>query len=304
MRKSRSKTISGMPRSDVSTSDTSLSAGHPEGGHPLPGQPPYTRGIHEEMYKTKLWTMRQYAGYSSAQQTNERFRLLLDEGQTGLSVAFDLPTQLGLDSDRPNALGEVGKVGVAIDSIQDMRVLFNSIDLDSVSTSMTINAPATTLLAMYVAIADEQGVSRSAIRGTVQNDILKEYIARGLYIYPPNHSMRLTTDLMEWCKDNAPKWNTISVSGYHMREAGCTAIEEVGLTLSNALQYTRTAIDSGLGIDDFAPRMSFFFSSHNDILEEVAKFRAARKLWYQLVKQEFGPEKKKSSQLRFHTQTL
>ncbi len=303
MRKSRSKTMSGMPRSDVSTSDTSLSAGHPEDGHPLPGQPPYTRGIHEEMYKTKLWTMRQYAGYSTAQQTNERFRLLLDEGQTGLSVAFDLPTQLGLDSDHPNALGEVGKVGVAIDSIRDMRVLFNSIDLDSVSTSMTINAPATTLLAMYVAIADEQGVSRSAIRGTVQNDILKEYIARGLYIYPPNHSMRLTTDLMEWCKDNAPKWNTISVSGYHMREAGCTAIEEVGLTLSNALQYTRTAIDSGLEIDDFAPRMSFFFSSHNDIMEEVAKFRAARKLWYQLVNQEFGPEKKKSSQLRFHTQT-
>ena len=271
MRKSRSKTMSGMPRSDVSTSDTSLSAGHPEDGHPLPGQPPYTRGIHEEMYKTKLWTMRQYAGYSTAQQTNERFRLLLDEGQTGLSVAFDLPTQLGLDSDHPNALGEVGKVGVAIDSIRDMRVLFNSIDLDSVSTSMTINAPATTLLAMYVAIADEQGVSRSAIRGTVQNDILKEYIARGLYIYPPNHSMRLTTDLMEWCKDNAPKWNTISVSGYHMREAGCTAIEEVGLTLSNALQYTRTAIDSGLGIDDFAPRMSFFFSSHNDIMEEIGR---------------------------------
>ena len=224
-----------MPRSDVSTSDTSMSAGHPEGGHPLPGQPPYTRGIHEEMYKTKLWTIRQYAGYSTAQQTNNRFRLLLDEGQTGLSVAFDLPTQLGLDSDHPNALGEVGKVGVAIDSITDMRVLFNSIALDSVSTSMTINAPATTLLAMYVAIAEEQGVSRSAIRGTVQNDILKEYIARGLYIYPPNHSMRLTTDLMEWCKDNAPKWNTISVSGYHMREAGCTAIEEVGLTLSLSL---------------------------------------------------------------------
>ena len=303
MRKSRSKTMSGMPRSDVSTSDTSQSAGHPEDGHPLPGQPPYTRGIHEEMYKTKLWTMRQYAGYSTARQTNERFRLLLDEGQTGLSVAFDLPTQLGLDSDHPNALGEVGKVGVAIDSIQDMRALFNSIDLGSVSSSMTINAPATTLLAMYVAIADEQGVDRSSIRGTVQNDILKEYIARGLYIYPPNHSMRLTTDLMEWCKDNAPKWNTISVSGYHMREAGCTAIEEIALTLSNALQYARTAVEAGLAIDDFAPRMSFFFSSHNDILEEVAKFRAARKLWYNLVNQEFGPENMRSSQLRYHTQT-
>ena len=303
MRESRSKTMSGLPRSDVPTSDGALSAGHPEEGHPLPGQPPYTRGIHAEMYKRKLWTMRQYAGYSTAQETNERFRMLLDEGQTGLSVAFDLPTQLGLDSDHLTSLGEVGKVGVAIDTIEDMRALFDSIDLSAVSTSMTINAPATTLLAMYVAVADDQGVERSAIRGTVQNDILKEYIARGLYIYPPSHSMRLTTDLMEWCKDNAPNWNTISVSGYHMREAGCTAVEEVGLTLSNALQYARTAIDAGLFIDDFAPRMSFFFSSHNDLLEEVAKFRAARGLWYELVNQEFNPEHTRSSQLRFHTQT-
>jgi len=247
--------------------------------------------------------MRQYAGFSSSRETNKRFRLLLDQGQTGLSVAFDLPTQLGLDSDHPRSLGEVGKVGVPVDTIDDMRMLFDSIDLSSVSTSMTINAPATAILAMYVAVGDEQGVSRDQLRGTVQNDILKEYIARGLYIYPPKQSMRLTTDLIDWCLENTPRWNTISISGYHMREAGCTAVEEVALTLSNALQYTRNAVDAGLKVDDFAPRMSFFFSSHNDIIEEVAKFRAARSLWYELMQAEFKPSNPRSSQLRFHTQT-
>ena len=303
MRKSRSKTMSGMDRSDLPSNDAARNAGHPTEGHPKPGEPPYTRGIHSDMYKSRLWTMRQYAGFSSASETNERFRMLLDEGQTGLSVAFDLPTQLGMDSDHPHSLGEVGKVGVPIDTIEDMRILFNSIDLSQVSTSMTINAPATAILAMYVAVGDEQGISRGQLRGTVQNDILKEYIARGLYIYPPEQSMRLTTDLMEWCLANAPQWNTISISGYHMREAGCTAVEEVALTLSNGLQYTRKAVDVGLKIDDFAPRMSFFFSSHNDIIEEVAKFRAARSLWYELMQAEFTPSNPRSSQLRFHTQT-
>ena len=224
------------------------------------GKPPYTSGIYPDMYRTRLWTMRQYAGFSTAKQTNERFRLLLEQGQTGLSVAFDLPTQLGLDSDNDKSLGEVGKVGVPIDSISDMRLLFDGIDLSTVSTSMTINAPATTLLALYVAVADEQGVDRKYLRGTVQNDILKEYIARGLYIYPPKASMRLTSDLMKWCSSNAPSWNTISVSGYHMREAGCTAVEEVALTVLNGIEYVKNAIDSGMSVDDFAPRISFFFA--------------------------------------------
>ena len=303
MRNSRSKSMSGMDRSDLPNADAASDAGYPLGGHPPAGQPPYTRGIHTDMYRSKLWTMRQYAGFSSSKETNERFRMLLDQGQTGLSVAFDLPTQLGLDSDHPQSHGEVGKVGVPVDTIDDMRILFDSIDLSEVSTSMTINAPATAILAMYVAIGDEQGVSRDQLRGTVQNDILKEYIARGLYIYPPKQSMRLTTDLIEWCLDNAPRWNTISISGYHMREAGCTAVEEVALTLSNALQYTRNAVNARLKVDDFAPRMSFFFSSHNDIIEEVAKFRAARSLWHDLMQAEFQPGNPRSSQLRFHTQT-
>ncbi|MDP6985807.1 MAG: methylmalonyl-CoA mutase family protein [Candidatus Thalassarchaeaceae archaeon] len=267
------------------------------------GSPPYRRGIHAGMYRDRLWTMRQYAGFSTPAKTNERFRSLLDGGQTGISVAFDLPTQLGLDSDDHQSTGEVGKVGVAIDSIHDMRVLFDGIDLARVSTSMTINAPATTLLALYVAVADERGVRREEISGTVQNDILKEYMARGLYVYPPEQSVRLTTDLMNWCSSHAPRWNTISVSGYHLREAGCTAAQEVGMTLSNALFYARSAIDSGMEFDQFAPRMSFFFACHNNFLEEIAKFRAARELWHRLAHDEFGPSDARSSQLRFHTQT-
>ena len=267
------------------------------------GKPPYTSGIYPDMYRTRLWTMRQYAGFSTAKQTNERFRLLLEQGQTGLSVAFDLPTQLGLDSDNNKSLGEVGKVGVPIDSISDMRLLFDGIDLSTVSTSMTINAPATTLLALYVAVADEQGVDRKYLRGTVQNDILKEYIARGLYIYPPEASMRLTSDLMKWCSRNAPSWNTISVSGYHMREAGCTAVEEVALTILNGIEYVKNAIDSGMSVDDFAPRNSFFFACQNNILEEISKFRAAREIWYELVTNRFNPKNPKSAMLRFHTQT-
>ena len=267
-----------------------------------PGEPPYTSGIYPEMYQKKVWTMRQYAGFSSAEETNSRFVSLLNNGQTGLSVAFDLPTQLGLDSDDSLAFGEVGKVGVAIDSIDDMRLLFKDINLADVSTSMTINAPATTLLALYVSLADEKNIPRTSLKGTVQNDILKEYIARGLYIFPPEHSIRLTTDLMKWCNENTPKWNTISISGYHLREAGCTATEELALTLTNALYYTKCALKSGLEIDDFAPRMSFFFGCHNNFFEEICKFRAARALWYEIMS-DFNPKNKKSSMLRFHTQT-
>ena len=267
------------------------------------GMPPYRRGIHPGMYRDRLWTMRQYAGFSSAGNTNKRFRKLLDSGQTGLSIAFDLPTQLGLDSDDELSSGEVGKVGVSIDSIHDMRVLFSDIDMGSISTSMTINAPATTLLALYVAVAEEKGIPLDQLSGTVQNDILKEYISRGLYIFPPEPSIRLTTDLMSWCNINTPRWNTISISGYHMREAGCTASQEIALTLANAIFYSRMAIGAGMKIDDFAPRMSFFFACHNNFIEEISKFRAARQLWYELVEEEFAPGNPKSSQLRFHTQT-
>ena len=267
------------------------------------GMPPYRRGIHPGMYRDRLWTMRQYAGFSSAGNTNKRFRKLLDSGQTGLSIAFDLPTQLGLDSDDELSVGEVGKVGVSIDSIHDMRELFSDIDMSSISTSMTINAPATTLLALYVAVAEEKGIPLDQLSGTVQNDILKEYISRGLYIFPPEPSIRLTTDLMSWCNINAPRWNTISISGYHMREAGCTASQEIALTLANAIFYSRMAIGAGMKIDDFAPRMSFFFACHNNFIEEISKFRAARQLWYELVEEEFAPDNPKSSQLRFHTQT-
>lgn len=268
----------------------------------LPGQPPFTRGIHENMYRTRLWTMRQYAGFSSASETNERFRLLLARGQKGLSVAFDLPTQLGLDADDPLSEGEVGKVGVSISCLQDMRDLFADIPLDKVSTSMTINAPAMVLLAMYCVVAEEQGVSSDQISGTIQNDILKEYIARGTYVFPPTHSMRLITDIFEYCATNIPRWNTISISGYHIREAGSTAVQELAFTLSNALAYVDSACEKGLDVDTFAPRISFFFNCHNDFLEEVSKFRAARRLWHDLMVERYAPQNPRSTKLRFHTQ--
>ena len=266
------------------------------------GIPPYTRGIHEEMYRSRLWTMRQYAGFSSAEETNQRFKLLLDRGQKGLSVAFDLPTQLGLDADDEMSEGEVGKVGVSISCLDDMRILLNGIPLDKVSTSMTINAPAMVLLAMYVVVAEENGVRRNQIKGTIQNDILKEYIARGTHIFPPKESMRLITDIFEYCSKEIPLWNTISISGYHIREAGSTATQEVAFTLSNALAYVQAAINKGLDIDSFAPRLSFFFNCHNDFFEEISKFRAARKLWHDLVTKRFNPSNPKSAMLRFHTQ--
>jgi methylmalonyl-CoA mutase N-terminal domain/subunit len=255
------------------------------------------------MYRGRLWTMRQYAGFGSAAETNKRFRYLLDKGQTGLSVAFDLPTQMGYDSDSPMAFGEVGRVGVAIDTLDDFRTLLSEIPLDRVSTSMTINATAAILLAMYVALAEETGVDVSAIKGTIQNDILKEYYARGTYIYPPGPSMRIITDIFSWCRENAPKWNTISISGYHIREAGSSAVQEVAFTLSDAVEYVGAAVKAGLDVDEFAPRLSFFFCVHNNVLEEVAKFRAARRIYARIMKERFGAKKDKSCLLRFHTQT-
>jgi len=269
----------------------------------LPGKAPYTRGIHPTGYRGKLWTMRQYAGFGTAKETNERFRFLLEEGQNGLSVAFDLPTQIGYDSDDKMALGEVGNVGVAIDSIEDMELLLDQIPLDSVSTSMTINAPASILLAMYIAAGKNQGVAEDKLRGTVQNDILKEYIARGTYIFPPKQSMRLTTDVFEYCTKHVPKWNTISVSGYHIREAGCTAEQELAFTIANGITYVQAAVEKGLDIDDFAPRMTFFFNGHNDFLYEIAKFRAARQIWAKTVSKRFGAKNEKSMMMKFHTQT-
>ena len=269
----------------------------------FPGEAPYTRGIHPTGYRGKLWTMRQYAGFGTAKETNKRFRYLLEEGQNGLSVAFDLPTQIGYDSDDEMALGEVGKVGVAIDSIEDMELLFDRIPLGSVSTSMTINAPASILLAMYIAAGKNQGVAEGKLRGTVQNDILKEYIARGTYIFPPKQSMRLTTDVFEYCAKHVPRWNTISVSGYHIREAGCTAEQELAFTIANGITYARAAVEKGLDIDDFAPRMTFFFNGHNDFLYEIAKFRAARQVWAKIIAERFGAKNEKSMMLRFHTQT-
>jgi methylmalonyl-CoA mutase N-terminal domain/subunit len=266
------------------------------------GNPPYTRGIHDTMYRSRLWTMRQYAGFSSAEATNERFKLLLERGQKGLSVAFDLPTQLGLDADDEMSEGEVGRVGVSITCLDDMRILLSGIPLDKVSTSMTINAPAMVLLAMYVAVAEENGVSQSQVRGTIQNDILKEYIARGTHIFPPEASMRLITDIFEHCATDIPAWNTISISGYHIREAGSTAIQEVAFTIANALAYVEAAIEKGLDIDTFGPRISFFFNCHNDFFEEASKFRAARKLWYDLITERYSPKNPKSAMLRFHTQ--
>ena len=266
------------------------------------GTAPFRRGIHPGMYRTRRWTMRQYAGFSSADATNDRFKLLLSRGQTGLSVAFDLPTQIGLDPDHPMARGEVGRVGVSISTLEDMRRLFDGIDLGEVSTSMTINASAMVLLAMYVAVAEEQGVDARSLRGTIQNDILKEYIARGTHIFPPGPSMRLITDIFEWCAEHAPNWNTISVSGYHIREAGSTAAQEIAYTLSNGIEYLTAAMERGLSVDDVAPRMSFFFNCHNDFFEEIAKFRAARVLWHDLVSERFAPNNPKSLMLRFHTQ--
>ncbi|HXF82945.1 MAG TPA: methylmalonyl-CoA mutase family protein, partial [bacterium] len=269
----------------------------------LPGQYPYTRGIYPTMYRGRLWTMRQYAGYASAEETNRRFHLLLREGQTGLSVAFDLPTQMGYDSDHPRAEGEVGKAGVAIDSLADMEVLFEGIPLDRVTTSMTINATAAVLLAMYVAVAERQGVPAERLGGTVQNDILKEYIARGTYIYPPGPSLRLITDVLRYCAEHLPRWNPISVSGYHIREAGATAVQEVAFTLADGLTYLRAAAEAGLAVDRIAPRLSFFFAAQMNLIEEVAKFRAARRLWAYLVRERLGARDPRSWMLRFHTQT-
>jgi len=268
-----------------------------------PGEFPFTRGVQPNMYRGRLWTMRQYAGFGDAEESNHRYRYLLSQGQTGLSVAFDLPTQIGYDSDDPKAIAEVGKVGVAIASLADMEILFQEIPLDKVTTSMTINATAAILLAMYVALAKKQGADLKKLGGTIQNDILKEYIARGTHIFPPRPSMRLITNVFAWCKDNLPSWNTISVSGYHMREAGCTAVQEVAFTLADAIAYVQAALDAGLAIDDFAPRVSFFLASYTNLLEEVAKFRAARRLWANIMRDRFGAKDPRSMMLRFHTQT-
>jgi methylmalonyl-CoA mutase, N-terminal domain len=269
----------------------------------FPGEYPFTRGVQPSMYRGRLWTMRQYAGFGSAEESNQRYKYLLNQGQTGLSVAFDLPTQIGYDSDHPMAEGEVGKVGVAIDSIEDMETLFEGIPLDQVSTSMTINATAAILLALYVAVAKKQGVDPQRLQGTLQNDILKEYIARGTYIYPPGPSMRLVTDVFAYAKDHLPKWNPISISGYHMREAGCTAVQELAFTLADGISYVEAALRAGLSVDAFASRLSFFFGVHNDFLEEIAKFRAARRLWARIMRDRFQAKDPRSCMLRFHTQT-
>src|SRR5579862_6008518 len=268
-----------------------------------PGEYPYARGIHRDMYRKQLWTMRQYAGYASAKESNERYRYLLSKGSTGLSMAFDLPTQLGLDSDDPRCLGEVGRTGVAIDTIDDMRTAFDEIPLDQVSTSMTINAPAAVLLLLYDLVGEEQGVPAENLRGTTQNDILKEYIARGNYIYPPEGAIRLTTDLFSYCRQRIPKWNTISISGYHFREQGASAVQEVAFTLANGIAYVQAALDAGLEVDEFAPRLAFFFNGHNNVFQEIAKFRAARRMWATIMRDRFGAQDERSWRLRFHTQT-
>jgi methylmalonyl-CoA mutase N-terminal domain/subunit len=269
----------------------------------LPGEYPFTRGVQPTMYRGRLWTMRQYAGFATAADTNRRYRFLLDHGQTGLSVAFDLPTQIGYDSNHPLAQGEVGKVGVTIDSLKDMEKLFDQIPLDKVSTSMTINAPAAILLAMYIAVAENQGVAAKDLRGTIQNDILKEYSARGTYIFPPKPSMRIITDIFSFCSEHVPQWNTISISGYHIREAGSTAVQEVAFTLADGIAYVEAALEAGLDVDNFGPRLSFFFNAHLDFLEEIAKFRAARRLWATIMRERFNAKDKRSMMMRFHTQT-
>ena len=301
-RKQRFTTLGGIPLKPVYTPED-LAGIDPETSIGFPGEFPFTRGIYPTMYRGRLWTMRQYAGFGTAAQSNERFRYLLAKGQTGLSVAFDLPTQIGHDSDHPLAAGEVGKTGVAIDSLEDMETLFDGIPLENVSTSMTINSTAAILLALYVAVAKEQGADLQKLSGTVQNDILKEYIARGTYIYPPRPAMRIVTDLFSWCRTELPAWNTISISGYHIREAGSTAAQEIAFTLGDAIAYADAAIATGQAIDEFAPRLSFFFNAHNDLLEEIAKYRAARRLWAHLMRERFGARDPNSIMLRFHVQT-
>jgi methylmalonyl-CoA mutase, N-terminal domain len=295
-------TLSGLPLDRLYT-EQSLGDRGADSALGYPGEFPYTRGIYPTMYRGRFWTMRQYAGFGSAAESNQRYRYLLSKGQMGLSVAFDLPTQIGMDSDHPLALGEVGKVGVAIDSLEDMEMLFDGIPLEKVSTSMTINATAAILLCLYVAVAKKQGASLAKLSGTVQNDVLKEYIARGTYIYPVRPAMRIVTDIFSWCRDNLPKWNTISISGYHIREAGSTAIQEVAFTLADGIAYVQAALDAGLSVDDFAPQLSFFFNAHNDLLEEIAKYRAARRLWARIMRDRFAPKDQRSLLLRFHAQT-
>jgi methylmalonyl-CoA mutase N-terminal domain/subunit len=301
-RKPRFTTLSGLPVQRLYAAD-SVGGRNSEENLGFPGEFPYTRGIYPTMYRGRLWTMRQYAGFGTAVESNQRYRYLLGKGQMGLSVAFDLPTQIGLDSDHPLALGEVGKVGVAIDSLEDMETLFEQIPLEQVSTSMTINATASILLCLYVAVAKKQGANLAKLSGTIQNDILKEYIARGTYIYPVKHAMRIVTDIFAWCRDTLPKWNSISISGYHIREAGSTAVQEVAFTLADGIAYVQAALDAGLGIDEFAPQLSFFFNAHSDLLEEVAKFRAARRLWARIIRERFHAKDPRSLLLRFHAQT-
>ena len=301
-RKPRFTTLSGLPVERLYTSH-SLEHWNPEQALGLPGEFPYTRGIYPSMYRGRFWTMRQYAGFGSAVESNKRYRYLLSKGQMGLSVAFDLPTQIGMDSDHPLALGEVGKVGVAIDSLEDMETLFDQIPLEKVSTSMTINATAAILLCLYVAVAKKQGASLAKLSGTIQNDILKEYIARGTYIYPVRPAMRIVTDIFAWCRGALPKWNTISISGYHIREAGSTAVQEVAFTLADGIAYVQAALDAGLQIDEFAPQLSFFFNAHSDLLEEIAKYRAARRLWAKIMRDRFQAKDPRSLLLRFHAQT-
>ena len=301
-RKERFATLSGLPLERLYTEE-SLAGWDAEEALGYPGEFPYTRGIYPSMYRGRLWTMRQYAGFGSAAESNQRYRYLLSKGQSGLSVAFDLPTQIGMDSDHVLALGEVGKVGVAIDSLEDMQTLFQSIPLEKVSTSMTINSTAAILLCLYVAVAKKQGANLAKLSGTVQNDILKEYIARGTYIYPVRPAMRIVTDIFRWCRTSLPKWNTISISGYHIREAGSTAIQEVAFTLADAIAYVQAALDAGLDIDDFAPQLSFFFNAHSDLLEEIAKYRAARRLWARIMRERFQARDARSLLLRFHAQT-
>src|SRR6202045_2919407 len=301
-RRERFSTPSGLPLERLYTEE-SLGRWDPEEALGYPGEFPYTRGIYPSMYRGRLWTMRQYAGFGSAAESNQRYRYLLDKGRSGLSVAFDLPTQIGMDSDHPLALGEVGKVGVAIDSLEDMEALFDGLPLERVSPSMTINATAAILLCLYVAVAKRQGASLQKLSGTVQNDVLKEYIARGTYIYPVRPAMRIVTDIFSWCRDHLPKWNTISISGYHIREAGSTAVQEVAFTLADGIAYVQAALHAGLRVDEFAPQLSFFFNAHNDLLEEIAKYRAARRLWAGIMAERFGAKDPRSLMLRFHAQT-